>query len=106
MAGLVLPVFTIVPPPVGRHPTLQLDSAKFMRTTALVTGRSGTERRTLQRSMWYGFSAQSAFLVRGSSRRIMTVRFRPADIRVINRRIGLLSCHLLCPFSSPKPGST
>ena len=25
-------------------------------------------------------------LVRGSSRRIMTMRFRPADIRVINRR--------------------
>src|SRR5882724_10711611 len=106
MAGLVLPVFTIVPPPVGRHPTLQPDSARLMRPTALVTGRSGTERRTLQPSLWYGFSAQSAFLVRGSSRRIMTVRFRPADIRVINRRIGRLSCHLLGRFHLIKRRST
>ena len=32
------------------------------------------------------FLTQPAFSVRGSSRRIMTMRFRPADIRVINRR--------------------
>ena len=38
------------------------------------------------RSMRYGFRAQPALLVRGSSRRIMTLRFRPAYIRVINRR--------------------
>jgi hypothetical protein len=45
-----------------------------------------TKRRILLRSMRYGLRAQSAPLVRGSSRRIMTLRFRPAYIRVINRR--------------------
>jgi hypothetical protein len=38
-------------------------------------------------SMRYGFRTQPALLVRGSSRRIMTMRFRPANIRVINRRV-------------------
>jgi hypothetical protein len=37
-------------------------------------------------SMRNGFRAQPARLVRGSSRRIMSMRFRPANIRVINRR--------------------
>ena len=40
-----------------------------------------------------GSRAESALLVRGSSRRIMTLRFRPAYIRVIQRRDSL--CHLL-----------
>ncbi len=34
-----------------------------------------------------GFRTQPARLVRGSSRRIMTMRFRPANIRLINRRV-------------------
>ena len=34
-----------------------------------------------------GFRTQPAYSVRGSSRRIMTLRFRPANIRVINRRV-------------------
>ena len=33
------------------------------------------------------FGPQPANSVRGSSRRIMTMRFRPANIRVINRRV-------------------
>ena len=37
--------------------------------------------------MRYGLRPQPAHLVRGSSRRIMTMRFRPANIRVINRRV-------------------
>ena len=37
--------------------------------------------------MRYGLRPQPARLVRGSSRRIMTMRFRPANIRVINRRV-------------------
>lgn len=37
-------------------------------------------------SMRNGFRPQPARLVRGSSRRIMSMRFRPANIRVINRR--------------------
>jgi len=36
--------------------------------------------------MQNGFLIQPAHLVQGSSRRIMTLRFRPANIRVINRR--------------------
>ena len=37
--------------------------------------------------MRHGLRPQPARLVRGSSRRIMTMRFRPANIRVINRRV-------------------
>jgi hypothetical protein len=37
-------------------------------------------------SMRNGLRPQPARLVRGSSRRIMSMRFRPAHIRVINRR--------------------
>src|SRR3954447_14203769 len=51
-------------------------------------------------SMRNGFRTQPARLVRGSSRRIMTMRFRPANIRVINRRVLLLGCHRPC---CPKP---
>jgi hypothetical protein len=36
-----------------------------------------------------GLTARSAPLVRGSSRRITIMRFRPANIRVINRRNSL-----------------
>jgi hypothetical protein len=61
-----------------------------------VTGREDTERRILLCPMRYGVSAQPAPLVRGSSRRITIVRFRPANIRVINRRTCLSFCHLRC----------
>jgi hypothetical protein len=57
----------------------------------------------------HGVLTQPAFSVRGSSRRIMTMRFRPADIRVINRRICLSSRLLCCcrqPFKDSPPGST
>ena len=38
------------------------------------------------KTMRYGLRTQPAPLVRGSSRRIMSLRFRPAYISVINRR--------------------
>jgi len=66
----------------------------------LATVETHTARRILLRSM----RSQPALLVRGSSRRIMTVRFRPAYIRVINRRYQRLNCHLLC-FPNKKAGS-
>src|SRR6267143_2980740 len=51
-----------------------------------------------------------AFLMRGSSRRMMSMRFRPANIRLINRRADRLDRHLCrlpltCPKrkSQPKP---
>jgi hypothetical protein len=53
--------------------------------------------------MRYGFAPQLAPLVRGSSRRITIVRFRPADIRVINRRIrSSLPPVLLLIFTLPE----
>ena len=58
-------------------------------------------RRTLIRSMRQALRAQPAFLVRGSSRRIMTMRIpKPADIRVINRRDDRLD-RSLQGFTSP-----
>ena len=45
-------------------------------------------------------SAGLAITVRGSSRRIMIMRFRPANIRLINRRSKLL--RLLLALSSGK----
>ena len=42
-----------------------------------------------------GLRTQPASLVRGSSRRIMSMRFRPANIRVINRRAS--SWAVICP---------
>src|SRR3954470_22217313 len=53
---------------------------------APVAGEGLTARRTLLTFMRYGLAPELASLVRGSSRRITIVRFRPADIRVINRR--------------------
>src|SRR5260370_26092847 len=43
---------------------------------------------------------KSAHLVRGSSRRMIFMRFRPSNIRVINRRDDRLDRHLCC---SPSP---
>ena len=48
-------------------------------------------------SMRNGLRPQPARLVRGSSRRIMAMRFQPANIRVINRRA---SCSLLSALLS------
>jgi hypothetical protein len=45
-----------------------------------------TERRILGHFYAVGPRIESARLVRGSSRRITIMRFRPANIRVINRR--------------------
>ena len=42
-----------------------------------------------------GLRARPALLVRASSRRITIMRFRPANIRVINRRDSRLG-HLRC----------
>src|SRR5579872_6295653 len=51
-----------------------------------MTAEGPTKRRTLLCSMRNGFRTPPAHSVRGSSRRIMSLRFRPAYIRVINRR--------------------
>ena len=43
-----------------------------------------------------------ATLVRGSSRRIKIMRFRPANIRLINRRLKLLRLRLALPSNNGK----
>ena len=43
-----------------------------------------------------GLRTEPAPLVRGSSRRITIMRFRPANIRVINRRNSRLDRYLRC----------
>ena len=48
-----------------------------------------------------GLRTGPAQLVRGSSRRITTMRFQPANIRVINRRESFLGRYLRC-FARPK----
>ena len=59
-----------------------------------------TKRRTLLTFYAERSPAQPAPLVRGSSRRIMSMRFRPANIRVINRRV--CSSAVICPAVQTK----
>jgi hypothetical protein len=56
-------------------------------TAEPVTAQEPRKGEPSLRSMRHGLRTQPARLVRGSSRRIMTMRFRPANIRVINRRV-------------------
>ena len=53
-----------------------------------------------------GLRTEPAHLVRGSSRRIMTMRYQPANIRVINRRASsTLSSALLFQSKDRAGGS-
>ncbi len=59
-----------------------------------------TNRRTLVVFYAAGRQAESARLVRGSSRRMTTMRFRPAYNTVINRRKSLsIATDVACPES-------
>ena len=63
-------------------------STQMLYWTAAPTTAEGPRKGEPSSSfMRYGPRPQPACLVRGSSRRIMTMRFRPANIRVINRRV-------------------
>jgi hypothetical protein len=64
-------------------------------TAAPIAAEGPRKGEPSSRSMRYGPRPQPALLVRGSSRRIMTMRFRPANIRVINRRV--CSCAAIGP---------
>lgn len=59
-------------------------------------GRGGTRKGESSTHLCGGRSTQPALLVRGSSRRITIMRFRPANIRVINRRDSRLDRHRYC----------
>ena len=79
-------------PPRGNGRLCSGTTASAGRVQCRVTGSGHTTRRILQRFVRYGPPTQFAFSVRGCSRRIMTMRSRPADIRVINRRFRLWPC--------------
>ncbi len=68
----------------------------FCWTAAPMTAWGTREGEPSPSSMRNGLGPQPARLVRGSSRRIMAMRFRPANIRVINRRASSLDCHRPC----------
>jgi len=59
----------------------------FFWTAEPMTAQGPRKGESSSCSMRKGFQTQPARLVRGSSRRIMSMRFRPANIRVINRRV-------------------
>ena len=59
---------------------------KFYWTAAPMTVEGPRKGEPSTKPMQYGLRTQPAPLVRGSSRRIMSMRFRPANISVINRR--------------------
>ena len=59
----------------------------FYWTAEPMTAQGPRKGEPSSSSMRNGLRPQPARLVRGSSRRIMSMRFRPANIRVINRRV-------------------
>ncbi len=63
----------------------------LFRTAAPMTVKGPRKGEPSLPSMRNGLRTQPAQLVRGSSRRIMSMRFRPANIRVINRRVCSLA---------------
>jgi hypothetical protein len=56
------------------------------RTAVSMTAEGPRKGEPSTKTMRYGLRIQSVPLVRGSSRRIMSLRFRPAHISVITRR--------------------
>ena len=71
-----------------RRPTRGMKTVFSLVRKAVPAGvEAFSIRRTLEPSMRQALRAQPALLVRGGSRRIMIMRFRPANIRVINRRV-------------------
>ena len=59
------------------------------------SGREARGKENPRVTYAVGFRTEPATLVRGSSRRITIMRFRPANI-VINRRNGRLDCDSRC----------
>ena len=76
-------------------------NANIISNTEPAAARASTKENP--RSAYATGSTGLAITVRGSSRRIMIMRFRPANIRLINRRSKLL--RLLLALSSGKDKS-
>ena len=60
------------------------------------SGRGKHGKENPRRFYAVGLRTEPAPIVRGSSRRITIMRFRPANIRVINRRKNYLGHNLRC----------
>ena len=60
------------------------------------SGREAHGKENPRKLYAVGLRTEPAHLVRGSSRRITIMRFRPANIRVINRRNSRLDRDLRC----------
>jgi hypothetical protein len=60
------------------------------------SGREAHGKENPRKLYAVGLRTEPAPLVRGSSRRITIMRFRPANIRVINRRNSRLDRDLRC----------
>jgi hypothetical protein len=58
------------------------------------SGREAHGKENPRKLYAVGLRTESASLVRGCSRRITIMRFRPANIRVINRRNSILATAL------------
>ena len=90
----------------GRSGSRRIDGARHRRRLAPDARRPRMQQRWRSRgtrngessthSYAAGLRARPAPLVRGSSRRITIMRFRPANIRVINRRDSRLDRHRCC----------
>ena len=63
-----------------------INAVKSYWTAALMTAEGPRKGEPSTRIVRHGLRTQPATSVRGSSRRIMSMRFRPANISVINRR--------------------
>ena len=68
------------------RPPRQPKIVKFYWTAALMTAEGPRKGEPSRKTVRHGLRTQPATSVRGSSRRIMSMRFRPAYISVINRR--------------------
>jgi hypothetical protein len=66
------------------------------------SGRGAHGKESPRFSYAVGLRPEPAPLVRGSSRRITIMRFRPANIRVINRRENYLDRDLCCLLTKSK----
>ena len=70
------------------------------------SGREVRGKENPRRFYAAGLRTEPALIVRGSSRRITIMRFRPANIRVINRRQNDLDRDLRCLLRERKKKKT
>jgi hypothetical protein len=115
MSARVADTFALTPHCLGRvncraiRPKLPSKSGPSNLETCIGDNASSTEPAAAEASTkenprlpYATGSAGLATTVRGSSRRIMIMQFRRANIRLINRRPNLPGCCSLCPREKAK----